>query len=201
MKLPSPKTKDIVEQIIGDEILIYDLITNKAFSLNKTSSLVYKACDGVTTFDELKRAHNFSDEVIYLALDELKRNNLLADESYNSPFAGISRREVIKKVGLASMVALPAIVGLSAPKAAHAASVCQPGSPNSFGERNGQPVGSSFTRTNPDGIETCNDYPASDRDNLCNIIYRGQCCSNNAVSTNCQNVSPGRTTYSCLCSA
>jgi len=71
------------------------------------------------------------DDVIYLSLDEIKKNDLIA-ENYVSPFAGMSRREIIKRVGLASMVALPIITGLIAPKAVNAQSGCvadgQPGS-------------------------------------------------------------------------
>lgn len=200
-KLPKARIENIVEQVIGDEILIYDLISNKAYNLNKTSSAVYRACHAMTTFSELRQTHNFSDELIYLALDELKRSDLLAESDHISPFAGVSRREAIRRVGLASMVALPLIAGLTAPTAANAASVCQPGSPNSFGERDGQPVGTTFTRNNPNGTETCADYPESDRDNLCNIVYASQCCSNKVVSANCMEISPGRTSYSCVCSS
>lgn len=126
MKLPKARTENLVEQNLGKETLIYDLLIDKAFNLNETSSIVYKACNGVTTFEELKGKHKFSDEFIYLALDELKRNDLLAEnDGYLSPFGKVNRREVIRKVGLASMLALPVIVSLSAPQAAAAASpVC-----------------------------------------------------------------------------
>lgn len=132
MKLPQARTKNLVEQNLVNETLIYDLVTNKAFNLNENSTVVYQACNGRTTFDELKRAHKFTDDFIYLALDELKRNDLLAETNYLSPLAGMNRRDAIRKVGLASMIALPVIVGLSAPSAAQAASgrcqtnVCYP---------------------------------------------------------------------------
>lgn len=200
MKLPLAKTENIIEQILKNETLIFDLDANKAFNLNETSTIVYRNCDGATTFDELKHRHKFTDEFIHLALVELKRNNLLADNSYKSPFTELKRREVIKKVGLASMLALPVIVGLTAPQSAHAASVCAPGSPNGFGERNGQQVGTPVFRNNPQP-ETCADYPVSDRDSFCNAIFASQCCSNRAVSDNCRQLDPNRTTYDCVCSA
>lgn len=121
MKLPKARTENLLEQNLKDEILIYDLATDKALNLNETSSAVYKACGQNTSFDEIRRKYKFTDEFIYLALDELKRNNLLAEE-YSSPFAETSRREVIRKVGLATMFALPLISGLVAPKAINAAS-------------------------------------------------------------------------------
>jgi hypothetical protein len=122
-KLPLAKTKDIVVQTLGKEILIYDLNTHKAYNLNETSSIVYQACDGRTFFTELKAKNKLTDEIIYLALDELKKENLIEEsDGYDSPFEGMSRREVIRKVGFASMIALPVISSLVAPTAAMAQS-------------------------------------------------------------------------------
>lgn len=134
MKLPKARTENLLEQNLKDETLIYDLLINKAFNLNETLSVVYKACGQNLTFDELKRRSKFTDDFIYLALDELKRENLLA-EDYRSPFANTNRREIIKKVGLATMIALPLISGLIAPKAIRAASGQQnPGFVNDLNE-------------------------------------------------------------------
>lgn len=121
-KLPKARTENLVEQTLDKEVLLYDTITHKAYNLNETLSIVYKACNGKTSFDDLKRRAQFADDFIYLALDQLKRENLLADNSYNSPLSGINRRDVIRKVGLATAFALPVITGLVAPKAANAAS-------------------------------------------------------------------------------
>ena len=119
--LPQARTDEIVVQTLGKELLIYDLKTNRAFNLNETSMLVFNACDGVTSFDDLKRAHNFSEDLIYLTLDELKKHDLLSGYE-GDHFAGLSRRAVFKRVGLASMIALPVIAGLTAPIAANAVS-------------------------------------------------------------------------------
>jgi hypothetical protein len=125
MNLPLVRFENIVTQTLDTEILIYDLAVNKAFCLNETSAIVYQACNGKTTFAELKTKHLLSDEIIFLALDELKRQNLLAnDTNYQSPFAGMTRREAIRKVGLASMIALPLISSVIAPLAIQAQSGC-----------------------------------------------------------------------------
>lgn len=121
MKLPKTRTGNLLEQNLKHETLIYDLTANKAFNLNETLSAVYQACGQNRTFGELKRESKFTDELIHLALDELNRNNLLADE-YDSPLKSISRREVIRRVGLTTMFTLPLITALSAPLAARAAS-------------------------------------------------------------------------------
>lgn len=66
-----------------------------------------------------------TDEIIFLALDGLKKEKLLEDNSqYVSPFAEMNRRAVIRKVGLASLIALPVISNLIAPTAGQAASAC-----------------------------------------------------------------------------
>lgn len=124
-KLPLSRHKDVVIQELGKEILVYDLLTHKAYHLNETATLVYKSCDGKTAFAELRIKTKFTDEIIFLALDELKKENLLEeDDSYSSPFAGVTRREVIRRVGLTSMIAFPVISSLVAPTASMAQSTC-----------------------------------------------------------------------------
>lgn len=126
---PISRKSNIVVQDLENEVLIYDLTINKAFCLNQTSRLVFELCDGTRTVadisDEIsKRLKTLvSEDFIYLALDELKKNNLLENnEELTDHFAGMSRREIVKRVGLASMVALPLISAVIAPSAAMAAS-------------------------------------------------------------------------------
>lgn len=128
MKLPKTRNKNIVIQEIGDEIMIYDLEINKAYCLNETSAIVYQNCDGKTDFAELQANHSFPNEIIYLALDQFKKENLLEKKvEFLSPFKGLSRREVVKKIGFGSMIALPVIASIVAPTAINAASNCAPG--------------------------------------------------------------------------
>jgi len=126
-KLPLVRNADIVIQHMGKEVFIYDLKTHKTYSLNETSSIIYKACDGKTSFDDLKEIHKFTDEVISLALNDFKREKLLEDDkSVVPPFRGMSRREAIKKAGLSSMIVLPVISSLVAPTSSMAASAPAP---------------------------------------------------------------------------
>ena len=64
-----------------------------------------------------------SEDFVWLALDQFKKDKLIAAE-YQSVFQGMSRREVIRKVGFASMVALPIVASMIAPTSANAASTC-----------------------------------------------------------------------------
>lgn len=125
-QLPVARTEDIVIQQSGKEILVYDLKTHKTYCLNETSSIIFQACSRNASFEELKRKHKFSENIIFLALDEFRRENLLAEnQQYNSPFSGMSRREAIRKVGFASAAALPVIAFLVAPTAVMSASACR----------------------------------------------------------------------------
>ena len=121
MKLPSARTAEIIEQDLGSELLIYDLRTNKAYTLNGTSMKVYRACAAAQTFGDLSRRYKFTADLIHLALGELQNNSLITGYA-GTHFAGLSRRQVIRRVGLASMIALPVIAGIVAPTAVQAAS-------------------------------------------------------------------------------
>ena len=124
-KLPRARTGNIVVQNLNDEVLLYDLTTNQAYCLNAALGKVYNACDGKTAFSELENRGELTEPVIFLALDTLRKRNLLTGD-YVSPFAGISRLEFIRTAGLASVAALPVLSALIAPSAANAASNCLP---------------------------------------------------------------------------
>ena len=130
MKLPKARNENIVVQNLETEVLIYDTIIDKAYCLNETSANIFNHCDGATSFDEFKRRYKYTDELIFLALDELKEKNLLdSSAKYQTPFAGMNRREVIRKVGFATMIALPTISSIVAPTSLNAASgavICIP---------------------------------------------------------------------------
>ncbi len=121
---PLSRKANIVVQDLENEFLIYDLKIHKAFCLNETTTLAYQLCDGTKTIAEIsdlmskKLQMLVSEDFVWLALGELKKANLLenGDDLKNS-FDGLSRREIVKKVGLASMIALPLITCVVAPTA------------------------------------------------------------------------------------
>lgn len=146
--LPEARTAGIVVQYLGEEILIYDLTINQVFCLNKTLSVVYQACDGITFFDELKRRFNFTDELIFLALDELKKYGLIEKSaSICLPLTQPTRREIIKSIGLTA-IAVPLIASVIAPTAAMAqsAAACVPA---------GVQATATASNTNGSGLLAC----------------------------------------------
>lgn len=127
---PASRTSNIVEHDLESELLIYDLVAGKAFCLNETSARVWRACDGVRTVDEITALVG-SDEVVWIALDQLREESLLENAPMTpARFVGMTRRQMIARAGFASMVALPLITSLLVPQSIYAQTSCVPtGSP------------------------------------------------------------------------
>jgi hypothetical protein len=128
---PIIRQGEMIEQQFENELLVYDLRTNRAYCLNETSKLVYQLCDGNNSVEEItlqiskKLNQPVMEEFVWLALDQFQQDNLLSDKNQlEINFKGRSRREVIKKIGLASMIAFPLISSVVAPTAVNAQS-CQ----------------------------------------------------------------------------
>ena len=128
-QLPKAKTSEILVQELDKELLVYNLKTNQAFCLNETSAIIYQLCDGKNSIADIsssvakKLKREVSDELIWLALDGLKKEHLLENsEQFEIDFNGLNRRQIIRKVGLATLIALPIVSSVIAPSAAMAAS-------------------------------------------------------------------------------
>lgn len=150
---PMARQKDLVIQEMPDEVLVYDMNTNKAHCLNPSAAFIWKACNGnnsvtdiVNQFESAGKGQ-VTEDFVWLAIDQLYENALLEGE-ITPKFAGQSRRQVIKKIGLASMVAVPVIASLLAPKSALAAGSCDCVNPAGCAGRTGCP---STTNCNASG--------------------------------------------------
>ena len=163
---PKVRVADIVVQEFADEILIYDLKNNKAFCLNETSSMIWQACDGkkdiseITGFIRRKLNSTVSEDLILFSLNQLKKEKLLENgEELPNHFAGRSRREVIKKLGIGCLAALPIIASVTFPTAAQSNSTCIPYGAcicNMLGFLNGETCPSNDCMTNMTGC-VCGD--------------------------------------------
>jgi hypothetical protein len=106
-----------------EEILVYDMETNKAHCLNETAAFVWRACDGTNSVSDIKRLFDkksgktVDENLVWLAIDQLNESNLLA-EQIKADFNGQTRRQIIKKIGLAAVIAFPVVSSLVAPTAA-----------------------------------------------------------------------------------
>ena len=118
------RTRDIIVQNLDDEILIYDLESNQALSLNDTAAKVWQSLDGKKTVGEIAAETSFPNEIVLLSIDELNKKNLLAEKVETGLAKDkVSRRKMLMKTAVTSFT-LPLIVGVIAPTAIHAQSGC-----------------------------------------------------------------------------
>ncbi len=124
---PLARKEGLVVQKLPDEVLVYDLDAHKAHCLNQTAALVWEQCDGNKSVSDI--AHRIgtelnakvNDDVVFLALDQLGKDNLLEKRvALPIDMTQISRRELLRRVGLATAVALPVIISIMSPTAANA---------------------------------------------------------------------------------
>lgn len=119
---PLAKSKDLLVQQADKELLLYDLNTNKAYCLNETSAAVWQLCDGTNSItditDNLQKASKseIPADLIALALFDLQREKLIDDMAETTALFGkLTRREVVRRIGLTTMVALPLISSVIVP--------------------------------------------------------------------------------------
>ena len=154
---PIARKSGLVVQEVPDEVLVYDLESNKAHCLNQSAAMIWKSCDGTNSVSEIAKlvesqaGGKVTEDFVWLAIDQLSENNLL-EKQIASSFEGTSRREVIKKIGLASMVAIPVIASLVAPQSALAAASCSCNNPSSC---NNAPNVNCPSTTNCNGAGLC----------------------------------------------
>lgn len=131
-EFPRSRNHNLTTQEIGEELFIYDLETNRAFCLNQTSALVWQHSDGHNSVGAIAAKLSealrepVSEQMIWLALDQLNKENLLLAESVALlPTGIVSRRKLLREAALTSAVALPLISAIAAPTLVQARS-CVP---------------------------------------------------------------------------
>ena len=126
---PQAREDGVVVRELPDEVLVYDLERHKAHCLNSTAAAVWRHCDGQTAPDEIaarlarEAGVPVDEDVVWLALEDLSRLELLAAPVVR-PEPGLSRAQVVRRIGVAaSVLAVPAVFSVLAPTAS--AAVCQ----------------------------------------------------------------------------
>lgn len=134
---PLARTRGLVVNELPEEIVVYDRESHKAHCLNRTAALVWKRCDGRTTpariatlvAQDLKSP--VGEDLVWYALEQLAKDRLLTEQVVPRvagdaadaavPAARLSRRELVRRLGLAAVVALPLITTIVAPTPVEAA--------------------------------------------------------------------------------
>lgn len=140
--MPTARKEGLLVRELDDDLLVYDLHRHKAHCLNTSAALVWRQCDGQTRVSEITRAiqsasrGSLDDDAVWFAIKQLKRAHLIdGATARESGSPTLSRRELIKKVGIAAAVALPLVTSIVAPRAVEAAT-CKP--PNAACTANGE---------------------------------------------------------------
>jgi hypothetical protein len=126
MKPKSLSTDRLIVEDLGAELMIYDQKRNEAFCLNQKAALVFQYCDGKTTIAGIAArltttlGEPVDEKVVQFALQTLSHDGLLEASDFAQMIpAGMTRREVMQKIGVRAAVALPIVTALlvATPKA------------------------------------------------------------------------------------
>jgi hypothetical protein len=112
---PTARTAELLVEEFGEELLVYDRLTNRVHCLSPPARMVWRACDGTISVEQLGPALGLDAEVVARALGELEACELLE--------RGVTRREAtawLAKIGAAA-AAGPLIYSIAAPPPALAA--------------------------------------------------------------------------------
>lgn len=125
---PKARKAELLTKELGTELLVYDLSSKAAHCLNSTAATVWTHCDGSTTIEQIARLLKHETktpagpEVVWFALEQLKKARLLQAPFVNAPPGNhMSRRVAMKRLGAAAVITLPSVSSIVAPTAAAAA--------------------------------------------------------------------------------
>ena len=136
-RAPRARTGGLVIHELADEVLVYDRERDKAHCLNQTAALIWKYCDGTTTVASMAqqlgrelKAERVDEKIVWYALDQLGRDHLL-EEIVATPavLAGMSRRQMVRVLSVAAVVAVPLVTSIIAPTPAQASTCLNSGQP------------------------------------------------------------------------
>jgi hypothetical protein len=152
---PAKRTEWLVVTELLDEVLVYDLELHRVHCLNQAAAIVFKHCDGTRSVEELavllerEMGAPADPDCVWLALYRLGKARLLRQHVKRPPEAGrLSRRELVRRVGIAAL--LPVVTSVVAPTPAQAAATC-------VTDCMGQPFGTPCSSTAPANcLCTCN---------------------------------------------
>jgi hypothetical protein len=132
--LPRARRAQLIVKKLATETLVYDEESHEAHCLNQTAAFVWRHCDGRTSIAKMgqlleKQAKTkVPEQLVWSALEQLEKSHLLEGPAFRArQMEGMSRRELIRRLGTGAVLALPVVVSIVAPTAAEAASTtCAP---------------------------------------------------------------------------
>jgi hypothetical protein len=127
---PRARRDNVQVQVIGNEVLVFDLQRDEAHVLNRPAAFVWQNADGTRTIGEIAQAMTVEFGLpadvatVRYALEQLDRKQLL-EASARLLFATppMSRRQFLKRAA-AGAALLAVVTSIVAPTPAHAQSGC-----------------------------------------------------------------------------
>ena len=128
--LPVARKKRLIVQELPEELLVYDEERNQAHCLNQSAARIWKRCDGRTTVKAISLAVTkelatpIDEEAVWFALRQFGKDHLLEEPLAPPPelmLQGLNRRQMVRTLGLAAIVAVPLVTSIVAPTPAQAA--------------------------------------------------------------------------------
>lgn len=126
---PAARLTDMVISEVAEEVIAYDRLNHHIHHLNKTSAVIWRLCDGTRTDAELARLAgneldaDVDEATIRAALNQLSNAGLLERPLPTTANGTVqSRRKLLRRVVVVGALAAPAVVSMTAPRAASASS-------------------------------------------------------------------------------
>jgi len=136
LHLPRMRVEGLVIDELPDEVLVYDLKRHKAHCLNQTAAMVWHHCDGESGSAQIAQRLTrelqtpFAEDLVLLALVQLEKLHLLEESKSMPPeLPRLSRRRMIRNLGLAAAVAVPVVTSIVSPTPVEAGTCAPAGSP------------------------------------------------------------------------
>ncbi|HEY7783339.1 MAG TPA: PqqD family protein [Pyrinomonadaceae bacterium] len=139
---PLARKQGLVVKEVSGELLVYDLDRDRAHCLNETAAMVWKFCDGRTNTKTIASLMakdldvTIDEKIVWYALAQLGKDNLLEQQlTPPSSFGKLNRRDMIRALGIAAVVAVPVVTSIVAPTPAQAATCLQSGASCTGGQQ------------------------------------------------------------------
>lgn len=113
----TPARKPLSSKELLDEIILYDDRTHKAHCLNSTAAAIWRLCDGTHNVADIAKAvvqcsksdPDAAESLVWTALRQLGRAGLLLNSlPSDSKLPALSRRELVLRLGIGTVLAVPA---------------------------------------------------------------------------------------------
>lgn len=124
---PIARSERLLVEVFEQELLLYDLDSDRAHALDGRAASIWRACDGSSSVSEIAARTGTDRAVVESTLERLAELELVTEATVRA--AVHTRRSVLHRgviAGAVGVAAVPIIQTIVAPTAAHAGGTCVP---------------------------------------------------------------------------